>query len=657
MNRDPARRARKTRRSDDQLATFASSALFGDSAAGVLISGDSGAGKSNAMQVLAQKLIQSGSGLTFISPHGDDPEDLERFCAALPRSQRRRVLVIRYSDTSRITGLNPLFVESRGVNEVTYRARIASRVGHVSKILLHAFGEKDFNGKPVMFKFFNYYLMTLALTGLTIPDVRHFFDTASPVYQALTEAAPDFIAQLELEQLATLRPMDREELIGSTKNRFLNFLRNPIVELGLSKPDGHVDLTRAIRERSIIIVNLDRGGVLRDEDVEIFANLWLHEVLYAVYNTPRGERVPHFLMIDELPTFRSSFDVITSALAQVRKFLCRFVVAFQGTQLFDDRERDRLLNALVGQCNAHLYFRHKNPVDARYFGEIMRLFNVDPMRVKHTLTQQQQFQDGHELLILTDESESQSLAGQSGGSSSNATSDTTSTTEGSSTSTGTNSSSSTNSATGSSEGFSQLAHVVSAARTEYQGRSEQRSNAEQRGRSEQSGTSSSTGVSRGTTATSGASWSTTKTAGKSITRKQTLVPRILTREVVSAVQFFTTEEQLVEAAREITRLPRGECFLYLAGQGVWQVQVPLAHQPWRGLPTFTAKKLSELRRLILARPEFDRIDDLLRKRAEFEAKLVTFLQDMSRAKAARFAASHCNLLVPPAVNDDSIVQI
>ena len=389
MSRDPIRRIPVQQSRSRDASRFANSVLFGDSA-GVLLSGDSGSGKSHTMKLLAQHLIHSDCGLTFISPHGDDPEDLERFCASLPTTRRRKVIVVRYSDTTRITGMNPLFVDRRGLEDVTYRARIASRVSHVSRIFLHAFGEKDFNGKPLMFRIFSIYLSTLALAGLTIPDIRHFFDTTSPVYRALVEAAPDFVSQLELEQLANLRPMDREDFIGSTKNRFLNSLRNPIVEYGLGKPDGHVDLQKAIRERSIIIINLDRGGVLREEDVEIFANLWLHEILHAVYNMPRSERVPHFLMIDELPTFRSSYEVITSALAQVRKFQARFVVAFQGTQLFEERQQDRLLNALVGQCNTHFYFRHKNPVDAKFFGEMIRLPDIDTKKVKHVLTQQQQ---------------------------------------------------------------------------------------------------------------------------------------------------------------------------------------------------------------------------------------------------------------------------
>lgn len=396
----------------------AESLLFNDSA-GVVLSGDSGCGKSNGMNVVAQQLIDAGHGLTMIDRHGDLADDIEAYCSAQPPSRRRRVIVIRYSDTTRITGMNPLFVDRTGLDDITYRARLVSRVGRVTKILLYCFGERDFNGRPVLGKWLHRILMILAMTGLTIPDARHFFDFASPVYQALAESAPDLISQLEMEQLANLRPAEREDHIGSTKNRILNFLANILVELVLSKPDGHLDLKQAIQERAIIIISLAPGGVLREEDVQIFANLWLMEVLDAVYNTPRNERVPHFLMLDELPTFRASFEIITDALAQVRKFLCRFVVAFQGTQLFEERQNDRLLNALIGQCNVHFYFRHKNPVDAKFFAEILKLPTIETTKIKHELKQDQQYQDGHELVTLTDTSESVSEASQDGGSSSN----------------------------------------------------------------------------------------------------------------------------------------------------------------------------------------------------------------------------------------------
>ena len=613
---------------------FADSLLLSETAAGMLLSGDSGTDKSNGMQVIAHKLIDAGYGLTLFDPHGDQADDLEAYCSALPPSRRRRVIVIRYSDTSRITGMNPLYVDRSGVDDITFKARLASRVGHVAKILLHAMGEKDFHSKPVLAKWTHRILTILAKTGLTIADARHFFDMTSPVYQALAESAPDFVAQLEMEQLAGLRPAEREEQIGSTKNRFLNFLQNPIVELVLGKPDGHLDLRQAIQDRAIIIVSLARGGVLRDEDVEIFANLWLMEVLYAVYNTPRGERVPHFLMIDELPTFRSSFEIITSALAQVRKFLCRFVVAFQGTQLFEERQQDRLLNALVGQCDVHFYFRHKNPVDAKFFAEIIKLPSIETTKTKHELKQEQQFQDGHELVTLLDTSENTSEASQDGGSSANAVSQTDSTSNGSSNSSGTSQG----------ESINRVTNAVEQAR------------GEQSGNSRQSGTNSSQSSAHGNTQTNGASWSRTQTQGSSVTRKQSLVPRLRTRQIVTSVQFYSTDEQFLEVARDIAVLPRGTCFLYIAAQGVSRVQLPLARSPIAGLPRYAAKKLAELRHDIFLRPEFETPENLQRLRVEFERKLVQFLYDASQTNQARIVES-TPILIVPTTSDNSLIQI
>lgn len=610
------------------------SQLLLDSAAGIVFSGDSGTGKSNGMQVLLQKIIAARHGVTLFDPHGDLADDIEAYVASLPDSFRRRVIVIRYSDTSRITGLNPLYVSREGLNDTTYKARLASQVGHVSKILLHAFGERDFNGKPVLAKWTHRILTILATTGLTLADARHFFDVTSPIYQALTNAAPDFVAQLEMQQLADLRPADREDQIGSTKNRFLNFLMNPIVELALGMPSGHLDLQQAIQDRAIIVISLARGGVLRDEDVEIFANLWLMEVLYAIYNTPRDQRVPHFVMIDELPTFRASFENITSALAQVRKFLCRFVVAFQGTQLFEDRQQDRLLNALIGQCDVHFYFRHKNPVDAKFFGEIIKLPSIDTKKVKQELRQQQQYQDGHDLVTLEDTSESFSEADQDGGSSSDAVSNTDTSSTGTSETTGSSSGEST----------SRVAHAVEQARSE------------QSGSSNQSGTSSSQSSAHGRTQSTGQSWSRTTTKGGSVTKKQTLVPRIKTREVVTSIQFFSSDEQFLEAARDIANLPRGTCFMYLAGQGVSRVELPLATTPIAGLPKFAAKKLLELRRLVFARPEFATPEELQRLRADFEHKLVEFLDESAREQQSRLVESQ-PVLILPTTCDNSIIQI
>ena len=160
----------------------------------------------------------------------------------------------------------------------------------------------------------------------------------------------------------------------------------------------------------------------------------------------------------------------------------------------------------------------------------------------------------------------------------------------------------------------------------------------------------------GTTATTGKSWSETKTKGRSVTHKQTLAPRIRTREVVSSVPFLSTDEQVLEVASDIARLRVGECFLYIGGNGVSKVRIPLPKNPLAGLPRYANKKLAALRASLLERPEYDTTDNLLRQRAEFEARLVGFLNDIVVERMALDAPQEPVLAVP-AVCDNQLIQI
>ena len=172
----------------------------------------------------------------------------------------------------RVAAVNPLAVDSEGLDELTWRARVLKKASHCAHILLHAWGERDFNSKPLLFKFCSWYLETLGLARLLLPEVRCFFDPNHPIYSPLSQLAPDPIARQELLQLAELRFVDREELIASTKNRFLGFLKNPIVELSLGKLGAVLDARTLIQEGAIVLINVEPGGVLRDEDREILAN-------------------------------------------------------------------------------------------------------------------------------------------------------------------------------------------------------------------------------------------------------------------------------------------------------------------------------------------------------------------------------------------------
>ncbi|MBI2806063.1 MAG: hypothetical protein HYX68_13870 [Planctomycetes bacterium] len=593
--------------------------LFDESAGGIQVSGDSGTGKSCVQQLLMQRLAMKpdGPGFLLIDPHGDSANDMEAFCANLPECHRRPVVIVHPAQGGIIAGVNPLAVNPEGLDPLTWRARVLKKAGHCGKILLHCWGEKDFNSKPVLFKFTSWYLETLGLAQLTIPDVRHFFDPRSPIYYPLTQLAPDPIAQLELQELGEMRFIDREDLIASTKNRFLGLLKNPFIELALGKLGAVLDAQRLIQEGAIVIINLEPGGVLRDEDREILANVWLSEFLFAAYNTPRGQRRPFGVFVDELPIFAASANLIRESVTQVRKFRLHFCCAHAGTQFFPDGTQDKLLNALTGACRVHILFRHQNEVDATYFGKLVKLPELSPTKVKHVQRQPMQFQDGHDIVLLEDTAENWQQGDQQGGAEANGTTATTTETQGRRDDHGTTRTQTRDEET--------LRRTVGEARADT------------------SGTSSSASAAQGQTHTTTANWARTNSRGGSRTFKQTLVPRIVVRDIVTSVQFFTTEEQYSQAASAIAGFPIGTAFLYIAGKGTMRVAFPLPKQPFLRTPKFGRKKLQALTETVLARPEYG-------SPASIQAERVQFLQSLARHLSALLIERQRQARILPAPN-------
>lgn len=580
--------------------------LFSDASAGIDVSGDSGSGKSICLLNIILALLRliargAGHGLAVLDPHGDLVNAVLRFLPSLPRRVRERVIVIRPWDTSRgIAGLNPLFIAPDGLDEISWRARITTKVALVTSILLAAWGEEDLNSRPRLFRYTSLFLRILAIARMCVADVHHFFDSTSDVYQALSRVAPNWHDQLELMALSDMKPSEREELIASTKNRFLGLLDNKIVELTLGRAgaEGAFDVQRLIQEGYIVLLDLSLGGTLREEDQEILANLWLSEFLHAVFHTPEDRRVPFFLCIDELPVFKSSAPLLIAALRQVRKMKLRIICAHQGTQFFKDKVDDRLLNALVGQCGVHLYFRHVLPADARYFAEVVKLPSLDPLAVKHVMRTPQQFTEGHDLVTLTDIGENWSDGTQTGSSVANGTSQTDTNVHGTS---------------------DAERYLVGAGN-----HATQHTDATTRSQSD----------ARGTTHTATTNESTTSQRGGSRSRRQTLVPRIKTRLIASSVQFFTTEEQTSMQAAEMADLPTGTCVLYVSGRGACRVRLPLPVEPLRRTPKYAARKVAEIVEGSARRPEFGTPAEITEQRARFTARLVEYLDGLSEPAPA-----------------------
>lgn len=558
--------------------------LFGDWPT-VDVSGDSGTGKSCLLQQLILAGMRSGSGGLVIDPAGDLVDDVEACLPSLPRSLRQRVIVVRAADPRHIVPINPLRIVGGSVDSVLERAWWAVKIEHVTMLLLAAWGELDqgVQGRPRLWKHVYLWLSTLAACLLAIPDVVHFFHLRSKVYRALAARAPDLFARVDLAALAEMKPADAEELIASAKTRFLALLNNPYVVAALGGGVASIpafDAYRAIQEGRFVLVHLGRGDdVLRDMDVQILANLWLSEFLFAAYSTPRRLRRPFLIVLDELQEFESSAPLLTRLARFGRKYLIRGVCAHQGTQFFGERTDSRLLNALVGQSGVRVLFRHTNPADRRYYAEV--LARPNPWAVKHVLTQDQQYQDGHSLTTLIDRSESWNDARQEG------------------TSDAAGSSQQHTDTDGGSVARQILAHGA--------GSAERNVNA----------TTHSAARGHGANQTHTVTESLTRSRGGSRTFRQVLLPRMRNRKIVTSVQFLNHDEQLGQHENELAELAVGEAQVHFSGQRPRRVRFQLLKRPYAGTPRFAARKLAAVRTEYLAANHYRSAAEILAIREQF----------------------------------------
>ncbi len=588
--------------------------LFQVSNAGVQISGDPGCGKSNTMELIAQGLVRSKQPFILIDPHGTLARRVERFCSYDLIRKRLPVIRIKASDTNHMVAINPLFVSMDGCNETDWRARIKTKAAHVARILLAACGERNFNDKPRMYTWTMRILRTLAYCGLPLADAKHFFDVGSAVYMKLAQAAPDWLDREAFANLPNRRDAEIDEQIDSTRSRFLGFLSNPIIECMLGRVENVLNMQDVLESGTSLIIDLHPEGNLADEDQQILANLFLSEAVFTAINLPEQRRRPFWILIDELSVFESSFPLIAQALREVRKFGIRFVGAHQGTQFFPDKTEDRLLHTFVGMCGVNLIMQHTSSADARYFGEVIGLRNYNPKRVKYKHRQEQQYQDGWTAVPLFDESFGETDGEVVGGGVTD----------------GTTSSDTWGTDTGSSEGSSRvdqrderwLRHMVNEAKSQvFSERSRE-------------------GGSKGTSHQQSRNWSKSKNWQRTLTKKQTLVPIIKTKEVVTSVQFYTPDEHMLEQAADVTRFERGEAAMLVSGHGLAYVKLPLAEDILGGVANKARRNMLAFRDELHKLPLFTTEKAIQAERQQLLDRITKLIDDAIRRDKTALPAPH-----------------
>jgi len=561
--------------------------LFFSHGAGVEFAGESGSGKSRSLMAILRTLFLYLHFCVFIDPDNDTAEELHQICLADPQLAPRTDY-FQLNDPALCGTFDPLQIIEDD-NPLVTEARRVARVEFLVHIILSSWGEVDLDSRPVLAK--NLFRILLACSRLNLPfsEASLFFDLHSPAYSYLCRGVLDPVDRQEMLELPGLRPMEREQQLGSAMNRIKGILRNPLMQAIFSKTktSGAFDFLGAHRAGRIVIVNAHCGTTLRKTDQQLLANMFLSSAIDVVMTRPLHERKNSLIAVEEMPVFRSSEDLLFSTFSRIRKFNTRFAVCHQGAHTFEAGLESRLLASIRSNFQTHFFFRSSHPADAKHTAEQIHLPTLDLKKVKFEHWEKEQYQDGHELVVLTDRTESKSEGVETG--SSEADGDTTTDTR------------STSSA-------------------------DQKSLDSVR----QTITSTSANASAdATTHTSTTSSSKSSSNSSGFTHKQTLVPKHSWRRVLRMLQFWNAEEQYLQVASRLAGQRAGQAIVYCNGLGAQQFQFPLLKAPFHNTPRYAAKKLAEAKQKMLARPEFDSIENIQIYRQQFLELLLAQLAEQN----------------------------
>jgi energy-coupling factor transporter ATP-binding protein EcfA2 len=305
--------------------------------------GQTGSGKTTLLRNLAVQLLDSGQGIGFIDPHGDE---VRKLLDAVPAHRVQNVVYFDPADLRTSVSINLLDHDSPDQREM-----VASGVVSVFKsIWASSWG-------PRMEYLLKQSLLALlfskhsSLYGL----VRFLSDHGYRNWVVRQIDDPN-VKRFWTQEFKEYEKAFRQEALAPIQNKIGALFLSPALRNVLGQPGKSVDFRRIMDKEMIFLANLSKGRLGEDNARFLGAILVKKFELAALSraNIPEIQRKDFLLVVDEFPLFvTSSFAHILSEARKYRLSLC-LAQQFLG-QLRDDAEE--IKDAIFGNCGSMISFR------------------------------------------------------------------------------------------------------------------------------------------------------------------------------------------------------------------------------------------------------------------------------------------------------------
>ncbi|MEI7539227.1 MAG: DUF87 domain-containing protein [Candidatus Saccharibacteria bacterium] len=317
--------------------------LRSDRSRHVYIIGQTGAGKSGTLALLALSDIFHGHGYAIIDPHGDFAIDNMRF---IPGSRLNDVVYFNPADTAFPIGFNPLEVTDQNRH---MKPNISSEVIGVLKRM---FGE---SWGPRLEYILRYTILALLdRPETTMLDIARMLTDKNFRKETLEYCKDTVVLNFWRIEFVSWNDKFVAEAVSPVLNKVGAFTANPIIRNIIGQPKSTFNIRKIMDEGKILIVNLSKG-LIGEDNAAILGAFLVTKIQLASMSRSDIERVedrrPFYLYVDEFQNFAT--DSFATILSEARKYGLNLTVANQYISQMSENVRD----AVFGNVGTMISFR------------------------------------------------------------------------------------------------------------------------------------------------------------------------------------------------------------------------------------------------------------------------------------------------------------
>jgi hypothetical protein len=305
------------------------------------IIGQTGAGKSGTLALLALSDIFHNQGYAIIDPHGDFAVDNMKF---IPASRIQDVVYFNPADTSHPLGFNPL-----EALDPSMKSNISSEVIGVLKRM---FGE---SWGPRLEYILRYTILALLdRPETTMLDITRMLTDKKFRKDTLSYCKDTVVLQFWNTEFNSWTEKFQAEAIAPVLNKVGAFTANPVIRNIIGQPKSTFNIRQIMDDGKILVVNLSKG-LIGEDNASILGSFLVTKIQLAAMSRSDipniDDRRPFYLYVDEFQNFAT--DSFATILSEARKYGLNLTVANQYISQMSDTVRD----AVFGNVGTMISFR------------------------------------------------------------------------------------------------------------------------------------------------------------------------------------------------------------------------------------------------------------------------------------------------------------